>query len=301
MRSARLDPKSTSPSQRSGGAVMDRGLLELALRSLGELPWPQRGEMSSCVAGLDQANIHELPSDVLELRPGSRRGDPWAISRPSSGAYDGCLEGRTAERHSVVCSAWGWIFEPGQTEASFAPANDGTWVSGCSRTSRRDGLDPTRRSPPHSAAKDATGSGPARRSRRESALCGLLRRREPPKVSFVGRFVERTGDTSFRPSPTSLSAGPRRRSRSTCLPRAMENALGEGEEIAATLTRTGFQAPRALPATLRRLLQERSPAAVVVEHEIAVQLNVEAIMVAAWRRRARSATTGRRPRPPPVL
>ena len=103
-----------------------------------------------------------------------------------------------------------------------------------------------------------------------------------PKILFEGRFIERTGDTSFK-----VAADLTIRATTHEVPLDV-NYLGqwktpfwEGEENRGTLTRTGFQAT----ARINRhdfgvSWQDQLPGGgVVVSNEIAVELNVEAILV----------------------
>jgi polyisoprenoid-binding protein YceI len=179
-----------------------------------------------------------------------------------------------------------WIFEPGHTEAQFRARHMMvTWVSGLFKDIHGEmelDLD-------ESLAATFRGEMDAARlwtgeEHRDAHLrnADFFDVESHPKISFEGRFVERTGDTSFKAAADLTIRGNTRE-----VPLEV-NYLGqwktpfwEGEENRGTLTRAGFQATTRINRhDFGVSWQDELPGGgVVVSNEIAVELNVEAIRV----------------------
>jgi polyisoprenoid-binding protein YceI len=103
-----------------------------------------------------------------------------------------------------------------------------------------------------------------------------------PKILFEGRFVDRTADTSFKAVADLTIRG---RTREVPLDVTYlgqwKTPFWEGEENRGTLTRTGFQAATRINRhDFGVSWQDELPGGgVVASNEIAVELNVEAILV----------------------
>jgi polyisoprenoid-binding protein YceI len=179
-----------------------------------------------------------------------------------------------------------WIFEPGHTEAQFRARHMMvTWVSGLFKDIHGE-MELAFDEPlaaTFSGEIDAAGLWTGE-DERDAHLrsADFFDVENHPKILFEGRFVERTGDTSFK-----VAADLTIRATTHEIPLDV-NYLGqwktpfwEGEENRGTLTRTGFQAT----ARINRhdfgvSWQDQLPGGgVVVSNEIAVELNVEAILV----------------------
>jgi polyisoprenoid-binding protein YceI len=179
-----------------------------------------------------------------------------------------------------------WIFEPGHTEAQFRARHMMvTWVSGLFKDIHGEmeldldePLAATFRGE-MDAARLWTGEEHRDAHLRNADFFDV---ESHPKISFEGRFVERTGDTSFKAAADLTIRGNTRE-----VPLEV-NYLGqwktpfwEGEENRGTLTRAGFQATTRINRhDFGVSWQDELPGGgVVVSNEIAVELNVEAIRV----------------------
>ncbi len=179
-----------------------------------------------------------------------------------------------------------WIFEPGHTEAQFRARHMMvTWVSGLFKDIHGEmelDLD-------EPLAATFRGEMDANRlwtgeEERDAHLrsADFFDVENHPRISFEGRIVERTGDTSFK-AVTGLTI----RGNTREVPLDL-NYLGqwktpfwEGEENRGTLTRAGFQATTRINRhDFGVSWQDELPGGgVVVSNEIAVELNVEAILL----------------------
>ena len=179
-----------------------------------------------------------------------------------------------------------WIFEPGHTEAQFRARHMMvTWVSGMFKDIHgemeldlHEPLAATFRGE-MDATRVWTGEEVRDAHLRHADFFDV---ENHPKISFDGRFVERTGDTSFKAAADLTIRG------TTHEVPLDVNYLGqwktpfwEGEENRGTLTRIGFQAATRINRhDFGVSWQDELPGGgVVVSKEIGVELNVEAILV----------------------
>ncbi|MGH3994377.1 MAG: YceI family protein [Pseudonocardiaceae bacterium] len=179
-----------------------------------------------------------------------------------------------------------WIFEPGHTEAEFRARHMMvTVVSGLfkdihgemefdlaewERTTFRGEID---------ATKIWTGE-PDRDAHLRSA--DFFDAENHPRIGFEGRFVERTGDTHFK-AATELTI--RETTREVPLDVAYQGQWATpfwvGDENRGTLRRIGFQATTRIDRhDFGVSWQDELPGGgVVASNEIAVELNVEALLL----------------------
>jgi polyisoprenoid-binding protein YceI len=179
-----------------------------------------------------------------------------------------------------------WIFEPGHTEAQFRARHMMvTWVSGLFKDIHGemefDLEEPLAAT--FSGQIDAAAIWTGEKDRDDHLRSADFFDVEGhPKITFAGRLVDRTGDTSFK-AVADLTI------RGTTLEVPLDvvylgrwkTPFWEGEENRGTLTRIGFQATTRID---RRDFgvswQDELPGGgVVASNEIAVELNVEAMLV----------------------
>jgi polyisoprenoid-binding protein YceI len=179
-----------------------------------------------------------------------------------------------------------WIFEPGHTEAVFRVRHMMvTWVSGLFKDIHGEmefDLDEPLATTFH-GVMDATRLWTGERNRdAHLRSADFFDVENHPRITFEGRFVDRTGDTSFKAAADLTIRG---RTREVPLDVTYlgqwKTPFWDGEENRGTLTRTGFQATTRINRhDFGVSWQDELPGGgVVASNEIAVELNVEAILV----------------------
>ena len=180
-----------------------------------------------------------------------------------------------------------WIFEPGHTEAQFRARHMMvTWISGLFKDihgeMELDFDDPLATT--FRGEMDATRLWTGEEDRdAHLRTADFFDVESHPKITFEGRFVERTGDTTFKAS-TELTI----RGNTHEVPLDVtylgqwKTPFWEGDENRGTLTRSGFQATTRINRyDFGVSWQDEIPGGgVVVSREITVELNIEAILVA---------------------
>ena len=179
-----------------------------------------------------------------------------------------------------------WIFEPGHTEAQFRARHMMvTWFSGLFKDIHGEleldfakPLDATFR-----GEIDAAGIWTGEKDRDEHLRSADFFDVESyPKIAFKGRFVDRTGDTSFKAAADlTIRANTHGVALDVVYLGQWKTPFWDGEENRGTLTRTGFQAVTRIDRhDFGVSWQDELPGGgVVASNEIAVKLNVEAMLL----------------------
>jgi polyisoprenoid-binding protein YceI len=179
-----------------------------------------------------------------------------------------------------------WIFEPGHTEAQFRARHMMvTWVSGLFKDIHGEleldfakPLDATFR-----GEIDAAGIWTGEKDRDEHLRSADFFDVESyPKIAFKGRFVDRTGDTSFKAAADlTIRANTHGVALDVVYLGQWKTPFWDGEENRGTLTRMGFQAVTRIDRhDFGVSWQDELPGGgVVASNEIAVELNVEAMLL----------------------
>jgi polyisoprenoid-binding protein YceI len=179
-----------------------------------------------------------------------------------------------------------WMFEPGHTEAQFRARHMMvTWVTGlfkdihgemdfdlddCLATTFRGGIDATRL---------WTGEEARDAHLRSSDFFDV---ENHPKITFDGRFVDRTGDISFKAvADLTIRGNTREVPLDVEYLGGWETPFWVGEENRGTLRRIGFQVTTRIDRhDFGVWWQDKLPGGgVVASNEISVELNVEAIRI----------------------
>jgi polyisoprenoid-binding protein YceI len=178
-----------------------------------------------------------------------------------------------------------WIFEPGHTEAEFRARHMMvTWVRGLSRTSMAPSSSTSSGHwrPASRARSTPLGSGRGKTSDAHLRSADFFDVENHPRITFVGRFTERTGDTSFKGSVELTIRGVTR-----AVPLDV-SYLGEwktpfwlGDENTGELRRIGFEALARIDRhDFGVSWQDELPGSgVVVGNEIELVLDAEAILL----------------------
>jgi polyisoprenoid-binding protein YceI len=180
-----------------------------------------------------------------------------------------------------------WIFEPGHTEALFQARHMMVaWVSGLVKDVHGEmeldldePLAATFRGEME-ATRLWTGEEDRDAHLRSADFFDVESHRN---FTFEGRFVERTGDTTFKGfADLTIRGNTREVPLDVTYLGRWKTPFWEGDENRGTLTRIGFQATTRINRyDFGVSWQDEIPGGgVVVSREIAVELNVEAILVA---------------------
>ena len=179
-----------------------------------------------------------------------------------------------------------WIFEPGHTEAQFRARHMMvTWVSGLFKDihgeMELDLQEPLATT--FQGEMDATRLWTGEQERdAHLRSADFFDVENHPTITFEGRFVDRTGDTSFKAAADlTIRGNTREVSLDVTYLGQWKTPFWEGEENRGTLTRTGFQAiTRINRHDFGVSWQDELPGGgVVVSNEIAVEVNLEAILL----------------------
>ena len=138
-----------------------------------------------------------------------------------------------------------WIFEPGHTEAEFRARHMMvTWVRGLFKDIHGrleldwdHCLDAT-----FEGEIDAAGIWTGEPDATSICAAPTSSTSRTPKITFSGRFTDRTGGTTFKGEVELTIRGVTRRSRSTSSPSGMDDPFWVGDENKGEMRRIGFEA-----------------------------------------------------------
>jgi polyisoprenoid-binding protein YceI len=179
-----------------------------------------------------------------------------------------------------------WLFEPGHTEAQFRARHMMvTWVSGLFKDIHGE-MEFDLAEPLATTFRgeiDATAIWTGEKDRDDHLRSAdFFDVESHPKTSFEGRITERTGDTSFKATADlTIRANTHEVPLDVAYLGRWKTPFWDGEANRGTLTRMGFQAATRIDRhDFGVSWQDELPGGgVVASNEIAVELNVEAILL----------------------